>query len=121
MLLIIFIITVPALEYVTDFTPEMETGTTENKMENKVYVILDKEGIVKLSQTENESDARIVPMATLSDSLRSLKETNPEMNLIIKAAKERPFGEVVELQDAAGQAKIMNVFYSTSPKSSQSK
>ena len=74
MLLIIFIITVPAMEYSTDVTPpSMETPKTVEDVKNKVIVSLDKQGQIKL-------DSRVISKGDLIPALRQL---GPEANLLI--------------------------------------
>ena len=49
MLLIIFIITVPALEFTTEVTPpDMSTATTVEQIDNKVMLTMKEKGEAKL-------------------------------------------------------------------------
>ncbi len=104
MLLIIFIITVPAMEYSTDVTPpSMETPRTVEDVKNKAVVSLDKQGQIKL-------DNRIVPKGELVPALRQL---GPEANLLIISDGSRRYEEVIEIHRLAYHAGVKNIFLVT--------
>lgn len=109
MLLIIFIITVPAMEYSTDVTPpSMETPKTVEDVKNKVVISLDKQGQIKLNN-------RIVPKGEV---VPELKQIGPEANLLIISDGSRRYEEVIEIHRLAYHAGVKNIFLVTSAEGS---
>ena len=104
MLLIIFIITVPAMEYSTDVTPPpMETPKTVEDIKNKAVVTLDKQGQIKLGD-------RIVPKGELIPALRQL---GPDANLLIISDGSRRYEEVIEIHRLAYHAGVKSIYLVT--------
>ena len=104
MLLIIFIITVPAMEYSTDVTPPpMETPKTVEDIKHKVVVALDKDGRIAL-------DSRTVSKEELFPALRAI---SPEANLLIISDGSRRYEEVIEIHRMAYHAGVKNIFLVT--------
>ena len=117
MLLIIFIITVPALEFTTEVTPpERNTDQTTDKITNQVEIALTEKG--ELIWTENWEDGtkstRTVAMNTLKDELAAIFQQRPYMTLTIKADGKRPYDEVMSICNYADDANIKKVFLVTS-------
>lgn len=107
MLLIIFIITVPAMEYSTDVTPpQMETPQTVEDVQNKVVAELGKDGIVKI-------DGRAVDKGDLLAAFRELAMNRPDANLLIICDGQRSFEEVIEIHRNAHHAKVKNIYLVT--------
>ena len=103
MLLIIFIITVPALEFTTEVTPpDMNTATTVEEINNKVMLEMNGDGLVKL-------DNRLIAMSSLEEELAAVFQQKPDMALLIMADGKRPYDDVIALHRAAGHVGIKNV------------
>ncbi|MBP5639355.1 MAG: biopolymer transporter ExbD [Victivallales bacterium] len=103
MLLIIFIITVPAMEYSTDVTPpSMETPKTVEDVKDKVVVSLDKEGTIKV-------DNKIVPKGELIPVLKAVKDSN----VLIISDGSRRYEEVIEIHRLAYHAGVKSIYLVT--------
>lgn len=103
MLLIIFIITVPALEFTTEVTPpDMNTATTVEEINNKVMLTMSEKEEIQL-------DGRVVAMNMLEDELASVFKIKPDMALLIQVDGKRPYDDVIALHRAAGHVGIKNV------------
>ena len=103
MLLIIFIITVPALEFTTEVTPpDMNTATTVEEINNKVMLTMSEKEEIQL-------DGRVVAMNMLEDELASVFKIKPDMALLIQVDGKRPYDDVIMLHRSAGPVGIKNV------------
>ena len=103
MLLIIFIITVPALEFTTEVTPpDMNTATTVEEINNKVMLTMSEKEEIQL-------DGRVVAMNMLEDEWASVFKSKPDMALLIQVDGKRPYDDVIALHRAAGHVGIKNV------------
>jgi biopolymer transport protein ExbD len=103
MLLIIFIITVPALEFTTEVTPpDMNTATTVEEINNKVMLTMSEKEEIQL-------DGRVVAMNMLEEELASVFKSKPDMALLIQVDGKRPYDDVIALHRAAGHVGIKNV------------
>ena len=108
MLLIIFIITVPALEFTTGVTPpDMNTATTVEQIPNKVMLTMNEKGEVKLEETPG--NPRLVAANLLEDELAAVFSRRPDMALLIKVDGKRPYDDVIMLHRSAGHVGIKNV------------
>lgn len=111
MLLVVFIITVPSLNYTTEVNPpDMNTPTTIEEIENKSVLTLSSEGIIEL-------DGRVVGMSSLVETLREVGELRPGVSLLIVADGKRPYEEVIGLHRSASQAQIKNIHLVTQAES----
>lgn len=111
MLLVVFIITVPSLNYTTEVNPpDMNTPTTIEEIENKSVLTLSSEGIIEL-------DGRVVGMSNLVETLREVGELRPGVSLLIVADGKRPYEEVISLHRSASQAQIKNIHLVTQAES----
>ncbi|MBP5672149.1 MAG: biopolymer transporter ExbD [Lentisphaeria bacterium] len=103
MLLIIFIITVPALEFTTEVSPpEMNTTVTLDEINNKVMLTMNEKGEVQLNE-------RTIAMSALEEELSAVFKAQPDMALLIMADGTRPYEDVIALHRAAGHVGIKNV------------
>ena len=108
MLLIIFIITVPALEFTTEVTPpDMNTATVVEQIENKVMLTMNEKGEVKLE--DQPGNQRLVVANLLEDELAAVFSRRPDMALLIQVDGKRPYDDVIMLHRAAGHVGIKNV------------
>ena len=103
MLLIIFIITVPALEFTTEVTPpDMNTARTVEEINNKVMLTMSEKEEVQL-------DGRTIVMNELESELAAVFSRKPDMALLIQVDGRRPYDDVIALHRAAGHVGIKNV------------
>ncbi len=108
MLLIIFIITVPALEFTTEVTPpDMNTATVVEQIENKVMLTMNEKGEVKLEETPGNQ--RLVAANMLEEELAAVFGRRPDMALLIQVDGKRPYDDVIMLHRSAGHVGIKNV------------
>ena len=94
MLLIIFIITVPALEFTTEVNiPKKDTPDVVQ--EKSIELSMDADGFVKLN-------TRPVAMNALKEELEALFSQEPDLPVYISVDGKRPYEDVMELyRDAA--------------------
>lgn len=104
MLLIVFVITVPVIEYATDVTPpELNSQTQVEKMENPVVITLNDAGVVSI-------DSQSVAMHELSDQLiRMRQQRGAGVNILVRADGTRPYEDVVAIMRATQKAGLTSV------------
>ena len=108
MLLIIFIITVPALEFTTEVTPpDMNTATTPEQIPNKVMLTMNEKGEVKLE--DQPGNQRLLVANMLEEELAAVFSRRPDMALLIQVDGKRPYDDVIMLHRSAGHVGIKNV------------
>ena len=108
MLLIIFIITVPALEFTTEVTPpDMNTATVVEQVENKVMLTMNEKGEVKLE--DQPGNQRLVAANMLEEEVAAVFSRRPDMALLIQVDGKRPYDDVIMLHRSAGHVGIKNV------------
>ncbi|MCR5381720.1 MAG: biopolymer transporter ExbD [Lentisphaeria bacterium] len=108
MLLIIFIITVPALEFTTEVTPpDMNTATVVEQIENKVMLTMNEKGEVKLE--DQPGNQRLLVANMLEEELAAVFSRRPDMALLIQVDGKRPYDDVIMLHRSAGHVGIKNV------------
>ena len=108
MLLIIFIITVPALEFTTEVTPpDMSTDRSMDQIPNKVMLTMNEKGEAKLE--EEPGSQRLVAVNMLEEELAAVFSRRPDMALLILVDGKRPYEDVIALHRAAGHVGIKNV------------
>ncbi|MFW6414669.1 MAG: ExbD/TolR family protein, partial [Verrucomicrobiota bacterium] len=101
LLLIVFMITAPVLEYSVDVSPpEMEAEEIEE--ENSLIIGLNREGEILFENTEIGSE-------DLHSKLAEISETAPSTNILIRADHRRPYGEVVTILRTAKKAGLSNI------------
>jgi biopolymer transport protein ExbD len=103
MLLIVFVITVPVMEYATDVTPPELNGDRRLEEESTPLVIaLSDDGNVIVNETR-------VPLHELTDFLVRLRQVNGPQEVMIRADGSRAYSEVIALMRAAKQAGMSSV------------
>lgn len=104
MLLIVFVITVPVIEYATDITPpELNSQTQVETVEEPVVIGLNEAGVVSL-------DSQSVAMHELGEFLLQVRQTRGAgVNILIRADGSRPYEEVVAIMRTAQKAGLMSV------------
>ena len=104
MLLVVFVITVPVIEYATDVTPpELNSQTPVEQIEDPVVISLNEAGVVSL-------DAQSVAMHELGDHLIRMRQTRgADVNIMIRADGSRPYEDVVAIMRTAQRAGLIRV------------
>ncbi|MGI6354668.1 MAG: ExbD/TolR family protein [Lentisphaeria bacterium] len=102
MLLIIFVITVPALEYstVVDTNPPKLDGEVSTEEAVKPLVIqFDKNGVITI-------DGNIVALHDLTNYLNNMRQSREKLTVMIRADGSRPYSEVIDILRAARHANV---------------
>ncbi len=101
LLLIVFMISMPLMEYGTDVsTPEMNSARLPDK-EFK-YVNLKSDGSVEMDKT-------IISRAELEERLRVLKAASPKLTINLRADASRNYGDVMEVMKIVKRAGFTNI------------
>lgn len=110
MLLIIFIITVPALEFTTEVQlPGLNTPKTANEIENAVVLTLSNDGFVTLSSKHLNINDKKVIANELDVELKTILQQDPEIELLIWADGKCPYSDVISLYKKARDAGLKSV------------
>ena len=104
MLLIVFVITVPVIEYATDVTPpELNSQKQVEKIEDPVVITLNDAGVVSI-------DEQSIAMHELEDQLIRLRQQRgADVSILIRADGTRPYEDVVAIMRAAQKAGLTSV------------
>lgn len=104
MLLIVFVITVPVIEYATDVTPpELNSQKQVEKIEDPVVITLNDAGVVSI-------DEQSIAMHELEDQLIRLRQQRgADVSILIRADGTRPYEDVVAIIRAAQKAGLTSV------------
>lgn len=104
MLLVVFVITVPVIEYATDVTPpELNSQTPVEQIEEPVVISLNEAGVISL-------DSLSVAMHELGDHLIRMRQTRgADVNILIRADGSRPYEDVVAIMRTAQRAGLIRV------------
>ena len=100
-LLIIFMITAPLLEYSIDVSPP-KMNADKIPEDNTKVISLSKKGIIVFNK-ENVS-----PKA-LTEKLDMMRKLNPKLTVLIRADGSRQYNEVMEIMKAVRGAGILTV------------
>jgi biopolymer transport protein ExbD len=111
LLLIVFMITAPTLEYETNVTPpSMETPAPVDELTDPIMINLDKDGTIWLHKES-------VRLEDLTARLREERGTRPDVKVLIRGDESREYGEVMRIMKAARKANIASVSLVTQPES----
>lgn len=112
MLLIIFIITVPAMYYKTDVSltpPESNTNDKVSVDAASVFVELDKNGEIWLNQGNSTESHSVASANDLTLELTKMKMDDPDMTVFLVGDQNRQYKEIVEIANAVQRAHIDNL------------
>ena len=101
LLLIVFMITAPTLEFALDVDPPDVEAQAINADDHKL-VNLDRNGKLTF-------DSRNVTRQQLGSEFKKLASTLPDMQVFVRADEGRPYGEVMAIMRIARQAGVTNV------------
>jgi biopolymer transport protein ExbD len=100
-LLIIFMITAPLIEYSVDVSPpKMNADKTPD--DNTKVVSLSKKGVIVFNK-EN------VTPKILTEKLDMMRKLNPKLTVLVRADGSRQYNEVMEIMKAIRSAGILTV------------
>ena len=103
MLLIVFVITVPVIEYVTDVTPpEMNSSNTVEEVAEPAVIALNEDGVISL-------DEQSVALHDLPALLQELQRQRSGVTVLVRADGTRPYEEVVAIMRVAHNAGITSI------------
>ncbi|NLF19380.1 MAG: biopolymer transporter ExbD [Lentisphaerae bacterium] len=109
LLLIVFVVTVPVLEYQTDVTPpEMNTAERIQDDRKPLIIDLDRQGRIFLQR-------EVMPMEILASRLAEERRQRPEVAAIIRADGERPYRQIVDIMRTIRRAGILEIKLATQP------
>jgi len=108
-LLVIFMITTPLLENSIDLSvPTSDTAATRVDPSKVQTVSLDRQDLLKLNGDP-------VDFVTLEQRLRALRETDPQVAVVVRPDKTLPVQKLVTLMDSIQRAGITRVGMMTRP------
>ncbi len=102
MLLIVFMITTPLLEYAIDVTPP-EMNADQKPDNNTVSISLNKRGEIMFERKPVNN------MQELLDILKKLKDEKPKAVILVSADGTRQYNDVIELMNTIKKAEFANV------------
>jgi biopolymer transport protein TolR len=109
LLLIVFMITAPTLEYETDVSPpSMSTGAPIEEKEEPIMINLAKDGTIWLHK-------EAVRLEALTERLALEHGLRPDVKVLIRGDESRQYGEVMAIMKAAYKANITTVSLVTQP------
>lgn len=101
-LLVAFIITIPALTNAVHVNLPKTVATTPPEQQKSVTVTVDNNGIIYLDNDE-------VAQANIESRLQNLKATNENLSLHLRADERVPYGPVAKVMAAIEHAGISRV------------
>lgn len=111
MLLIVFMITTPLLEYAIDVTPPAMNADPKPD-DNTVSIALNKRGEITYDKT-------VVSMEVLLANLQKLHNDKPKAVILVSADGTRSYNDVIELMNTVKKAGFSNVSLVTSAEASK--
>lgn len=109
LLLIVFIVSVPVLEFQTDVTPpEMNTAERIEDDRKPLIIDLDRQGRIFLQR-------EVMPMEILASRLAEEHRQRPEIAAIIRADGDRPYRQIIDIMRTVRKAGILEIKLATQP------
>jgi len=109
LLLIVFIVSVPVLEFQTDVTPpEMNTAERIEDDRKPLIIDLDREGRIFLQR-------EVMPLEILASRLAEERRQRPQVAAIIRADGERPYRQIIDIMRTIRRAGILEIKLATQP------
>ncbi|HQC52074.1 MAG TPA: biopolymer transporter ExbD [Lentisphaeria bacterium] len=102
MLLIIFVITVPALEYSTEVDttpPKLDSEKSTEDVTRPLVIHFNKHGVITI-------DDNIVALHDLTNYLNNIRQSREKLTVMIRADGSRPYSEVIDILRAARHANV---------------
>ena len=109
LLLIVFIVTAPVLEFQTDVTPpEMNTAERIRDDQDPLIINLDRDGRIFYRR-------EVMPLEVLAAKLAEVRLKRPEVAAIIRADGEQPYKRIIEIMRTVRRAGIKEIKLATQP------
>jgi biopolymer transport protein ExbD len=109
LLLIVFIVTAPVLEFQTDVTPpEMNTAERIRDDQDPLIINLDRDGRIFYRR-------EVMPLEVLAAKLAEVRLKRPEVAAIIRADGEQPYKRIIEIMRTIRHAGIKEIKLATQP------
>ncbi len=109
LLLIVFMITAPTLEYVTNVSPpSMSTPQSVPEDEEPLMVNLAEDGTIWFRKEP-------IQLADLISRLRIEQQLRPDVKVLIRGDDACQYGEVIEIMKAVKKANITSISLVTQP------
>jgi biopolymer transport protein ExbD len=105
LLLIVFMITAPVLEYAVDVTPPQLDAAAIDAAPHRI-VSITRDGAIYL-------DDQRQTLSQLSQALASVYAAAPDMQIMVRADEERRYGEVMAVMRAVRRSGLANVSFVT--------
>jgi biopolymer transport protein TolR len=106
-LLVIFMVTAPMLYRGLDINlPQTSTNTI--KPEQRVVLTVERDRRIYL-------DKELLPLIQLQPRLHTLRSSNPEVSVFLRADRDVPYGTVVQVMDSIKKAGIEKLGMVTEP------
>lgn len=103
LLLIVFMITAPVLEFETDVSPpDMTTDAAVDADREPLMVSMNRQGTVLFQKQE-------VNLDELTEQLRFHRRSRADVSVLIRADGDRPYREVVAVMKAVRDANIRDI------------
>ncbi len=101
LLLIVFMITVPLMEYGVDVSPP-ELNAQPLSEENNIYVNLNNQGQILISK-------QVVEPNMLTERLESMLKSRGKLTILLRADGSRPYVEIIDVMKAIKAAGIKDI------------
>jgi biopolymer transport protein ExbD len=109
LLLIVFIVTAPVLEFQTDVTPpEMNTAERIRDDQDPLIINLDREGRIFFKR-------EVMPLEVLATRLLEARTQRPTVAAVIRADGEQPYKHIIEIMRTVRRAGIKEIKLATQP------
>ncbi len=102
LLLIVFIVTVPLMEYTTDVSPPEMNADKIEEDQNSVTVSLNQDGRILLKK-------EVVDKETLAKNLQAVFLKNKSTNVYIRGDGTRPYKEIIDVMKIVKNVGFKNV------------
>ena len=106
-LLVIFMVTAPMLYRGLDINLP-QTSTNRIKPEQRVVLTVERDRRIYL-------DKELMPLIQLQPRLHTLRSSNPEVSVFLRADRDVPYGTVVQVMDSIKKAGIEKLGMVTEP------
>lgn len=101
LLLIVFMISAPMLEYTVNVSPP-KMNAEQPDVEDSLLISLDARGSILLGRASLSS-------AELASQLAETQSSKPDIPVLIRAHEDRPYREVIEIMKIVRSARLMNI------------
>ncbi len=102
LLLIVFMIAAPMLEYTVNVSPPKMNTPDKPQVDNRILVSLDAAGNIMVERD-------ICSLPELASRLLAMQQTRPDAAVMIRAHSERPYREVIEIMKTVRHADFTNI------------